>query len=114
MRRVWTCTEPFDYDGRFYQFRNVFPDVRPVQRPYPELLFGGSSPGALTMGAQHCDTFAMFGEPLAETAERMATFRRMAEGFGRPAPKFNISFRSILGRTEGETWHKAQTILANL
>jgi alkanesulfonate monooxygenase len=65
-------------------------------------------------GAQHLDTFAMCGEPLAETAERVSTFRRMAEGFGRPAPKFNISFRSILGRTEGETWHKAQTILVNL
>jgi alkanesulfonate monooxygenase len=114
MRRVWTCTEPFDYEGRFYRFRNVFPDVRPVQLPYPELLFGGSSPGALTMGAQHCDTFAMFGEPLAETAERMAAFCRMAEGFGRPAPKFNISFRPILGRTEGEAWDRARGILANL
>jgi alkanesulfonate monooxygenase len=114
MRRVWTCTEPFDYAGRFYRFRNVFPDVRPLQKPYPELLFGGSSPGALAMGAQHCDTFAMFGEPLAETAERMADFRRMAEGFGRPAPKFNVSFRVILGRTEGEAWDNAQRILADL
>src|SRR5690348_9883946 len=114
VRRVWTCTEPFDYDGRFYRFRNVFPDVRPVQRPYPELLFGGSSPGALAMGAQHCDTFAMFGEPLAETAERMAAFRRTAESFGRPAPKFNISFRPVIGRTEGEAWDKAHGILANL
>jgi alkanesulfonate monooxygenase len=114
VRRVWTCTEPFDHDGRFYRFRNVFPDVRPVQQPYPELLFGGSSLGALTMGAQHCDTFAMFGEPLTETAERISTFRRMTEGFGRPAPRFNISFRPILGRTEGEAWDKAQNIRANL
>jgi len=114
MRRVWTCTEPFDYGGRFYQFRKVFPDVRPVQKPYPELLFGGSSPGALAMGAQHCDTFAMFGEPLAETAERIAAFRQMAAGFGRPKPKFNVSFRVILGRTEGEAWDKAHGILSNL
>ncbi len=114
MRRVWTCSDPFDYDGRFYRFRNVFPDVRPVQKPYPELLFGGSSPGALAMGAQHCDTFAMFGEPLAETAERIAEFRGMAAGFSRPAPKFNVSFRVILGRTEGEAWDKARGILANL
>jgi alkanesulfonate monooxygenase len=114
MRRTWTCTEPFDHDGRFYRFRQVFPDVRPVQQPYPELLFGGSSAGALTMGAQHCDTFAMFGEPLAETAERMASFRRMAEGFDRPPPRFNISFRPILGRTEGEAWDNARKILADL
>lgn len=114
MRRTWTCAEPFDHDGRFYRVRKVFPDVRPVQRPYPELLFGGSSPGALTMGARHCDTFAMFGEPLDETAERMAAFRRMVEGFGRPAPRFNISFRPIIGRTEGEAWDSARRILADL
>ncbi|MBN8902459.1 MAG: LLM class flavin-dependent oxidoreductase [Rhodospirillales bacterium] len=114
MRRTWTCKEPFDYDGRFYRVRQVFPDVRPVQRPYPELLFGGSSPGALAMGAQQCDTFAMFGEPLAETAERITTFRRMVERFGRPAPKFNVSFRPILGRTEGEAWDKARSILSTL
>ncbi|MBN8908703.1 MAG: LLM class flavin-dependent oxidoreductase [Rhodospirillales bacterium] len=114
MRRTWTCKEPFDYDGRFYRVRQVFPDVRPVQRPYPELLFGGSSPGALTMGAQHCDTFAMFGEPLAETAERIAAFREMAGVFDRPAPKFNVSFRPILGRTEGEAWDKARGILDSL
>jgi alkanesulfonate monooxygenase len=114
MRRVWTCTEPFDYEGRFYQFRKVFPDVRPVQLPYPELLFGGSSPGALQMGAQHCDTFAMFGEPRAETAERMAEFRAMAAGYGRPAPRFNISFRPIIARTEGEAWDKAHKVLADL
>lgn len=114
LRRVWTSAEPFDHDGRFYRLRKVFSDVRPVQQPYPELLFGGSSPGALTMGAEHCDTFAMFGEPLAETAERIATFRRMAQGFGRPAPKFNISFRPILDRSEGEAWDRAHRILADL
>lgn len=114
MRRTWTCSEPFDHDGHFYRVRKVFPDVRPIQQPYPELLFGGSSPGALMMGAQHCDTFAMFGEPLAETAERVAAFRRMAEGFGRPAPKFNISFRPIIGRTEGDAWDNARRVVAKL
>src|ERR1700744_5608724 len=114
MRRVWTCTEPFDFEGRFYRFRNIFPDVRPVRQPYPELLFGGSSPGALVMGAQHCDTFAMFGEPRAETAERMEAFRALTASHGRPAPRFNMSFRPIIGRTEGEAWDKANKVLADL
>jgi alkanesulfonate monooxygenase len=114
MRKVWTCTEPFDFEGQYFQFRNVFPDVRPLQQPYPELLFGGSSPGALVMGAQHCDTFAMFGEPRAETAERMEAFRALTASYGRPAPRFNMSFRPIIGRTEGEAWDKANKVLADL
>jgi alkanesulfonate monooxygenase len=113
MRRVWTAKTPFDYDGRFYKFRSAFSEAKPVQQPYPPLFFGGSSPGALAMGAQHCDVFAMFGEPLAETAERIAEFRALAAPYGKQ-PRFNVSFRPIIARTEGEAWDKAKKILADL
>ena len=69
--------------------------------------------GAMAMGAQHCDTFAMFGEPLAETAERMEEFRRMTLPFGR-TPRFNVSFRPIIAETEGKAWDKAKKILDDL
>lgn len=112
MRRTWTCTEPFDHDGRYYRVHKVFPDVRPVQLPYPELLFGGSSPGALTMGAQHCDTFAMFGEPLAETAERIAAFRRIGRGLRPPAAEVQHlvppCHRPHRGRGVGQGWDRTR------
>ena len=113
MRKVWTSTKPFDHEGRFYRFKDVFSAARPLQQPYPPLFFGGSSHGALEMGAQHCDTFAMFGEPLAETAERIAQFRRMAQPFGR-TPGFNVSFRPIIADTEGAAWDKAKKVLDDL
>lgn len=113
MRKVWTSTRPFDYEGKFYRFRDVFSEARPLQQPHPPLFFGGSSPGALAMGAQHCETFAMFGEPLAETAERMEEFRRMTRPFGR-IPRFNVSFRPIVAETEGKAWDKARKILDDL
>lgn len=113
MRKVWTSTTPFNHEGRFYRFRDVYSEARPLQQPYPPLFFGGSSSGALEMGAQHCDTFAMFGEPLAETAERIAQFRDMARPFGRQ-PRFNVSFRPIIARTEGAAWDKAKKILDDL
>ncbi len=114
MRKTWTATAPFDHEGRFYRHRDVRSDAKPLQQPCPELFFGGSSDGALEMGARHCDVFAMYGEPLAETAERMAQFRAMAASYGRPAPRFNMSFRPILGSTEGEAWDKARTVLHDL
>ena len=114
MRKVWAATESFDHAGRFYRFKDVRTDARPVQQPYPPLFFGGSSPGALAMGAQHCDVFAMYGEPLAETSVRMAEFRAMAAAAGRPSPGFNMSFRPIIGRTEGEAWDKAAKVLQDL
>jgi alkanesulfonate monooxygenase len=114
MRKVWAATESFDHAGRFYRFKDVRTDARPVQQPYPPLFFGGSSPGALAMGAEHCDVFAMYGEPLAETSVRMAEFRAMAAAAGRPSPGFNMSFRPIIGRTEGEAWDKAAKVLQDL
>jgi alkanesulfonate monooxygenase len=55
----------------------------------------------------------MFGEPLADTAERISEFRKLAAPFGRK-PRFNVSFRPIIAKTEGEAWDKAKQILAEL
>lgn len=113
MRRAWTSRQPFDFEGAFYRVRGAQSDVHPLQQPYPEILFGGASDGALAMGAEHCDTYAMYAEPLAAARARIAEFRTRAAAFGR-TPNLNISARPILGRTEAEAWDKANAILASL
>lgn len=113
MRRLWTEDVPFDHAGTHYRINGAFSAVKPLQQPYPPLFFGGSSDGALAMGAAHCDVYALFGEPLKETEERIADFRRRAAAFSRQ-PRFNISFRPILGATEGEAWDRARRILADM
>ena len=113
LRRVWTLDKPFDHEGRYYQFRGAWSAVKPLQQPAPPIFFGGSSEGALAMGAEHCDVFALFGEPLKDTAERIADFRRRAAPFGRD-PRFNISFRPIIAATEGQAWDKAYRVLSDL
>lgn len=110
MRKSWTSREPFDFAGRFYRVDGAASDVQPLQQPYPPLYFGGASEGALAMGAEHCDVFAIYGEPLATTSERIAEFRARAAKFGR-TPGFNVSFRPILAATEGEAWDRARHIL---
>lgn len=110
MRRIWTESEPVDYEGRFYRVEGSRSSVKPYQQPYPRLLFGGSSEGALEMGAEHCNIFAMFGEPLKETAERIANFKARCMPYGR-TPGFNISFRPIIAETEGKAWDKAKFFL---
>lgn len=110
MRQAWTSTEPFDHHGAFYDMDDVRSDVRPVQEPSPPVFFGGSTDEALDMGAEHCDVFAVFGEPLGPTADRFADFRSRAARHGR-SPKFSISFRPIVAPTEGQAWDKAHRIL---
>jgi len=113
MRQVWTSDKPFDHKGEFYTFKGAYSAVKPVQKPHVPLFFGGSSEEALDMGASRCDAYALFGEPLAETAARIEDFRRRAAVFGR-TPQFNISFRPIMAATEEAAWKKAEGILSDI
>ncbi len=105
---------PVRPQGRVLSHRGrLFSDIKPFQQPYPQLFFGGSSEGALEMGAEHCDVFAIFGEPLAETRARVDDFRRRAAAFGRRVG-FNMSLRPIMAETEGAAWDKAHALLADV
>ena len=82
--------------------------MRPAGIP---LFFGGSSAAAYRVGGRHADTFALWGEPLRETAEQIASVRAAAAAAGRPAPGISVSFRPILGATEDLAWERAHRIL---
>ena len=113
MKRTWTADKPFDFDGRFYRVRGAHSDVRPLQKPHPLIMFGGASEGALEMGAAECDVFAIYAEPRATTAERIAAFRARAAKHDRTVG-FNMSVRPIIAPTEGAAWDKANRILAGM
>ncbi len=113
MRLTWTSSEPFDYEGDYYRFSDVRPDVRPLQQPSPPVFFGGSSVEALEMGARRCDVYAVYAEPRAATAARFDDFRARAAAYGH-TPQFSISVRPILGATEGEAWDRAHRILGGI
>lgn len=113
VKKTWASDAPFDFDGAFYKVRGAHSDVRPLQQPRPLIMFGGASEGALQMGAAECDVFAIYAEPLASTAERMAEFRARAARLGRTVG-FNMSVRPIIAATEGAAWDKAHRILAGM
>ena len=110
LRRTWTEDEPFDHEGEYYRFEGHHAEVKPVTRI--PLYFGGSSEAAYRVGGRHADTFALWGEPLAETAEQIASVRAAAAAAGRiDTPGISVSFRPILGATEELAWERAERIL---
>jgi alkanesulfonate monooxygenase len=113
MKLTWSSRAPFCFAGEFYRVTGAAADVHPLQEPHPLLFFGGASPGALEMGARHCDVYAIYAEPLASTRERMAAFRAQAAAFGRTIG-FNVSVRPIIAAREAEAWDKANRILAGM
>ena len=65
----------------------------------------------MRVGAKHADVYALWGEPLAQTAEQIAAIRAEAARYGR-SPRFSVSFRPILGATEDVAWERAHRILS--
>jgi alkanesulfonate monooxygenase len=115
LKKAWRSEQPLDHDGDVYRFEGFRGEVRPWRDRQIPVYFGGSSPAAYRVGAEHADVFMLWGEPLAETAEQIAAIREAAKAAGRPAPpRFSISFRPILGSTEDEAWARAHGILRTI
>jgi len=113
LRRMWTAPEPFDHDGEFYRFAKAFSEVKPLQPGSIPLYFGGASGAAATVAAQHCDVYALWGEPLAAVKQRIADIHEKAATFGR-RPRISVSLRPIIAPTESQAWERARRILAKV
>jgi alkanesulfonate monooxygenase len=107
LRRELTAAEPFDYDGEFYRVQGAFSHV---QADIP-LYFGGASPAAVAVGAEHADVYMLWGEPLAEISGRIAQIRAAAARHGRTV-RFSLSVRPIIAATEEQAWARAEEIRA--
>src|SRR5205814_3396389 len=112
LRRTWASERPFDFDGEFYRVRGAFSEVKPLQRPAIPIYFGGASGPALTIGAKHCDVYALWGEPVAAIRQSIAEARAAASA-GRQ-PRFSVSVRPILGPTEEQAWARARGMLERI
>lgn len=110
LRRVWTEEKPFDHEGTYYRFEQAFSQVKPLQKPYPTIYFGGSSDAAIKVAGEHADVYALWGETLDQVRDTIARVRASAARFGRQI-RFSLSLRPILAETEEAAWAKAQSIL---
>ena len=110
MRMAWTEEGSFDFEGEFYKVKGARSDVRSTQQPHVPLWFGGVSDAAIPVGAKHCDTHALFGEPLAEVQGLMQRLDAEAARHNRTL-RYNVSFRPIIAETEDAAWDKAREIL---
>jgi alkanesulfonate monooxygenase len=112
LRAAWDTRGPRDFEGAYYRFEGYAPQVLPYQDRHLELFFGGSSAPAYVVGSKHADTYMLWGEPLRETGEQIATIEQRSAEAGRTRrPRVSVSFRPILGRTDAEAWERAHAIL---
>ncbi|MGW5734321.1 MULTISPECIES: LLM class flavin-dependent oxidoreductase [Streptomyces] len=115
IKKAWTSHEPFDHEGAFYRFEDFVSDTFPLQKPHPQVSFGGSSPAAYAAGGAEADIYCLWGEPLAQTAEQIESVKAAAKAAGRTdVPRIQVAFRPIIAPTEELAWEKAHATLARI
>jgi F420-dependent oxidoreductase-like protein len=64
IRKMWT-EEPYaSFNGKYYQIHNAYCNPKPIQKPSPPILVGGSGERkTLKIVAKHADACNLFGSP---------------------------------------------------
>jgi F420-dependent oxidoreductase-like protein len=112
--RSWT-EERFDHDGPAYSLRGQQALPRPVQRPHPPLVLGGTvKPRFAALAARYATEVNTLGAPNAELRARKEALDRACEEAGRdPASLgFSVMTACFVGESRGEAVERGGRFLA--
>ncbi|KAF3996418.1 FMNH2-dependent alkanesulfonate monooxygenase [Glaciimonas immobilis] len=116
--RVWRATMAGEGGDAGYSFSGKHITVKgaktlypPLQKPYPPLYFGGSSPSAHALAAEQVDVYLTWGEPPAAVAEKIADMRARAAKYGRTV-RFGIRLHVIVRETNDAAWKAAEELIS--
>ncbi len=99
LQALWTQDVP-EFRGEFYNYSGLKFSPKPLQKPYPPILIGGSSPAALRRIVRYGDGWHTLRQSPDEVAAGMAKLTGMMTEAGRDASKLKVSI-SIEVKFEG-------------
>ena len=103
-----------DFAGRHLTARNArLGSFGSVQKPYPPLWFGGSSPAGIEVAAEHVDTYLTWAEPPAMVADKLSAVRERAAAFGRVLD-YGLRVHLIVRDTDEAAWSAAEQLISRL
>ena len=105
--------ETVDFEGTHLRVQGAKVLYPPVQRPYPPLYFGGSSPAGHALAAKHVDVYLTWGEPPAAVAEKIRDMRERASALGRTL-RFGLRLHVIVRKTRAQAWAAANDLISRL
>jgi probable F420-dependent oxidoreductase len=93
LRTIWTA-EPVEFHGEFYDIPPSYVDPKPVQRPTPPILLGGTAEPALRRAGRLADGWISSSRfPAANVPSAVATIRAAAADAGRDPDTLRIVIR---------------------
>ncbi len=90
IKAIWT-TEESEFHGRFVSFDKMREFPKPLQRPHPPIVMGGSGEKAIECAAELCDGWAPWLPEWPKAQEAIAALKRQAAANGRDPDSLEIS-----------------------
>jgi alkanesulfonate monooxygenase SsuD/methylene tetrahydromethanopterin reductase-like flavin-dependent oxidoreductase (luciferase family) len=92
IERLWTESEPFDFDGRHVHLAGPFGNPKPVQQPHPPILIAGRTARVLRVVAERADAWNIAGVEIDDAKTRSALLDRYCTELGREPASITRSF----------------------
>lgn len=84
IKRLWSEEDEFDFDGKYFQLKEVMSQPKPVQKPFPMLMNAGGSPEGRNFVAKHCDIAFVPSDTYEGMRAEAIAYRQIArERYGR-------------------------------
>ncbi|MGB5821972.1 MAG: LLM class flavin-dependent oxidoreductase [Saonia sp.] len=112
LKQAWTQDE-IDYKGQFYNFKLPTQPAKTYQKDGPLLYFGGYSPAAVDLCAEHCDVYLMWPETEENLKTLMENMSAKAATYGRKVD-FGLRVHMVVRETEEEAREYADSIISKL
>ena len=112
LKQAWT-KEEINFTGNFYNLKLPTNPVKPYQIGGPLLYFGGYSPPALELCAEHCDVYLMWPETEDNLRGLMENMSEKAAKFNRSVD-FGLRVHVVVRETEEEANKYAESIISKL
>jgi probable F420-dependent oxidoreductase len=104
MIALWSMERP-EYQGRFISFKGINAMPRPVQKPHPEIVFGGHSKQAYSRAARLAKGWFGFALDVDGAAKSIEGLKRACTAVGRRFDDLEVSV-TPRGRVDLETAHR--------
>jgi alkanesulfonate monooxygenase SsuD/methylene tetrahydromethanopterin reductase-like flavin-dependent oxidoreductase (luciferase family) len=85
VRNLWTSTEEFDFDGRYFQLRGACCEPKPLQDPHPPIMNAGGSARGQRFAAENASiVFLFIRDPgnFGEMQKSVTSYRDLAREKG--------------------------------
>jgi alkanesulfonate monooxygenase SsuD/methylene tetrahydromethanopterin reductase-like flavin-dependent oxidoreductase (luciferase family) len=92
IKRLWSESDPFDFDGRHVRLAGAFGNPKPVQRPHPPILIAGRTARVLRVVAEHADVWNIAGVKIDDAQTRSALLDGYCVEIGREPGSITRSF----------------------